>query len=84
MGTGRYPTLEIMQECHRVAETQMVTVALRRIELNADSRSASLIDHVDTKSITLLPNTAGTAFAADTLRLARIGEKGDVVRAGGL
>lgn len=72
MGTGRYPTLEVMQECHRVAETQMVTVALRRIELNADSRSASLIDHVDTQNITLLPNTAGTAFAADTLRLARI------------
>ncbi len=61
-----------MQVCHRVSETQMVTVALRRIEMGETNPAASLIDHIDISSISLLPNTSGAAFAADTLRLARI------------
>lgn len=72
-----------MRRCHEVAETQMVTVAMRRYETgkSAEARngltalaagSASLLDHIDTTKITLLPNTSGSAFAADALRQARI------------
>jgi thiazole synthase len=63
-----------MRLCHEVAATEMVTVALRRIEIPtaASSPSVSLIDHIDRKKITLLPNTSGAAFGADALRYARI------------
>ncbi|HRP68308.1 MAG TPA: thiazole synthase, partial [Turneriella sp.] len=76
VGTGRYPDLLTMQRCHEVAETQMVTVALRRIDLTAaktpQGKSTAIIDYIDRKKITLLPNTAGVSFAADALRYARI------------
>lgn len=63
-----------MRACHEVAETQMVTVALRRIELPraAVAQPPSMLDHIDTKKIHFLPNTSGCAFAPDALRLARI------------
>ncbi len=54
----------------------MVTVALRRIDLNPPKGTAgnsnAIIDYIDRKKITLLPNTAGVSFAADALRYARI------------
>lgn len=71
VGTGRYPTLEIMRECHEISGTQMVTVALRRIEVR-NAPATPLTDFIDSQKITLLPNTAGAAFSADTLRYARI------------
>ncbi|MFO1471421.1 MAG: thiazole synthase [Turneriella sp.] len=72
VGTGRYPTLDIMRACHEASGTQMVTVAMRRMEMGKSSPSASLTDHIDLKKITLLPNTAGAAFTADALRMARL------------
>lgn len=76
MGTGRYPDLETMRLCHEASGTEMVTVALRRINLTAGSAqpgdSASIIDHIDRQKITLLPNTSGVSFGADALRSARI------------
>lgn len=83
VGTGRYASLEEMQRCHEAAETQMVTVALRRIETFRTGESSptsitaaggvkSILDFIDLKKITLLPNTSGSAFAADALRQARI------------
>lgn len=71
VGTGRYPTLEIMRQCHEVCGTQMVTVALRRIDPGAQG-NAQLADFIDTKKITLLPNTSGSATAGETLRQARL------------
>lgn len=56
----------------------MVTVALRRYEMASSSvtqpaaRASALLDYIDQKRITLLPNTSGSAFAADALRQARI------------
>jgi thiazole synthase len=52
----------------------MVTVALRRIELPQSQLEAppSMLDYIDTQKIHFLPNTSGCAFAADTLRQARI------------
>jgi thiazole synthase len=79
VGTGRYASLEEMRRCHEAAGTQMVTVALRRYEGGAHSGARpgtiaeqSLLDFIDLSRITLLPNTSGSAFAADALRQARI------------
>ncbi len=49
----------------------MVTVAMRRMEMVKGVQSASLIEHIDLKKVSLLPNTAGAAFTADALRMAR-------------
>src|SRR5512133_3972898 len=70
LGTGKYATFELMRECHRVSECEMVTVATRRVEL--DRTKASLLDFIDPKKMFLLPNTAGCYTAEDAVRYARL------------
>lgn len=75
LGTGKYADFEIMQKCHSAAETEMVTVALRRVNLSSGGMlkpRRNIIDFIDTEKITLLPNTAGAHSAEEALRLARI------------
>ena len=72
VGTGKYPSHAVMQQAHQAAGADMVTVAVRRVDLT-DRSAGSLLDHID-DSIFLLPNTAGCYTADDavrTLRLAR-------------
>lgn len=73
LGTGKYPSHEIMQGAHRAGGTEMVTVAVRRVDITR--RSASLLDFIDTAAITLLPNTAGCYTAADAVRTAQLGRE---------
>jgi thiazole synthase len=73
LGTGKYPSHDIMQAAHRAAAVDMVTVAVRRVDISR--RSASLLDFVDTAAITLLPNTAGCFTAADAVRAAHLGRE---------
>ena len=73
LGTGKYPSHEIMQAAHRAGGTEMVTVAVRRVDITR--RSASLLDFIDTAAITLLPNTAGCYTAADAVRTAQLGRE---------
>jgi thiazole synthase len=73
LGTGKYPSHEIMRAAHEASGTECVTVAVRRV--NLDRREASLLDFVDTKRITLLPNTAGCFTAEDAIRTARLGRE---------
>jgi len=73
LGTGKYPSHEIMQAAHRAAATEMVTVAVRRVDITR--QSASLLDFVDPAAITLLPNTAGCFTAADAVRTAHLGRE---------
>ena len=58
LGTGKYPDFELMRESFEVSGTEMVTVAIRRIDLN-DTSGRSLLDYIDRDKYTLLPNTAG-------------------------
>lgn len=64
LGTGKYPSNEIMRACHEAGGTEMVTVAIRRIDLKAKT---SLLDFVDRTKIRLLPNTAGCYTVNDAL-----------------
>ncbi|MEP7116840.1 MAG: thiazole synthase [Acidobacteriota bacterium] len=73
LGTGKYPSHALMQAAHRAAATEMVTVAVRRVDITR--RSASLLDFVDADAITLLPNTAGCYTAADAVRTAHLGRE---------
>src|SRR5690606_2816935 len=71
VGTGKYPSHEIMRAAHEASGTEMVTVAVRRIDLSATGPS-SLLSWIDTTRIVLLPNTAGCYTADDAVRTARL------------
>jgi len=73
LGTGKYPSSEIMQAAHRAGGTALVTVAVRRVDITR--QSASLLDFIDTTVIALLPNTAGCYTAADAIRTAHLGRE---------
>jgi thiazole synthase len=81
VGTGKYPSHAIMRAAHEASETEMVTVAVRRVDLSR--RAESLLDFIDTKRFTLLPNTAGCYTADEAVRtayLAREAGLGDMVK----
>jgi thiazole synthase len=67
IGTGKYPSLEVMRACHEASGSEMVTVAVRRLDLNAP-REQSLLSFIDTNRMRLLPNTAGCYTADDAVR----------------
>ena len=71
VGTGKYPSLEIMQRAHEASGTQMVTVAIRRIHLD-DPSGKTLIDYLDRSRLTILPNTAGCYTAKDAVLTAKL------------
>jgi thiazole synthase len=74
VGTGKYPGNEVMAEAHRRSGTDMVTVAVRRIDLKAP-KGQSLLDFIDRDKIMILPNTAACYNADDAVRTARLGRE---------
>jgi thiazole synthase len=74
VGTGKYATLELMRDCLEASGAQVVTVAVRRERL-MDRQGRNLLDYLDLKRYTILPNTAGCFSAADALRTARLGRE---------
>jgi thiazole synthase len=74
VGTGKYPSNQVMTEAHRRSGTDMVTVAVRRIDLKAP-KGQSLIDFVDRERIMILPNTAACYNVDDAVRTARLGRE---------
>jgi thiazole synthase len=74
VGTGKYPSNEVMAEAHRRSGTDMVTVAVRRVDLKAP-KGQSLLDFIDREKIMILPNTAACYNVDDALRTARLGRE---------
>ncbi len=72
-GTGKYSSLEIMRKAHQASGTRLVTVAVRRVPLTRGE--GGLLDFIDTKTIGLLPNTAGCFSAEEAIRYARLGRE---------
>jgi thiazole synthase len=72
VGTGKYAGYELMSECLDASGTQCITVAVRRERL-IDAAGKNLLDFVDTRRYTILPNTAGCFTAEDAVRVARLG-----------
>ena len=74
VGTGKYSSFDAMRHAHEASGAEMVTVAVRRVNISDRSRE-SLLDYIDTSRIALLPNTAGCYTAEDAVRTARLGRE---------
>lgn len=74
VGTGKYRTFQEMQRAHEASGADMVTVAVRRVNLS-DRSKESLLDYIDRKKFFLLPNTAGCYTAEEAVRTARLGRE---------
>src|SRR5258705_4575845 len=71
VGTGKYRSFQEMQRCHQASGAEMVTVAVRRVNLT-DRSKESLLDHIDRSKIFILPNTAACYTADDAVRTAML------------
>jgi thiazole synthase len=69
VGTGKYETMQIMKDALEASGAEMVTVAIRRVDLGGGE---SLLDYIDTGRFTILPNTAGCYTAEEAVRTARL------------
>jgi thiazole synthase len=74
VGTGKYASYELMAGSLELSGTDCITVAVRRERL-IDAQGNNLLDHIDTRRYTLLPNTAGCFTADDAVRVARLGRE---------
>jgi thiazole synthase len=71
VGTGKYRSFQEMARCHAASGAEMVTVAVRRVNLTDKSRE-SLLDYIDRTKFIILPNTAACYTADDAIRTARL------------
>src|SRR6202161_3210994 len=74
VGTGKYRSFQEMARCHEASGAEVVTVAVRRVNLT-DRTKESLLDHVDRTKFFLLPNTAACYTADEAIRTARLGRE---------
>lgn len=70
VGTGKFPSGAAMRAAIESSETEIVTVALRRVD--AAARTEDILDFIDTERVLLLPNTSGAQDAAEAVRLAKL------------
>ncbi len=71
VGTGKYPSNAVMAQAHEASGADMVTVAVRRVNVTDRSRE-SLLDYIDPERMFILPNTAGCYTADDAIRTAHL------------
>ena len=71
VGTGKYKSFQQTAEAIKASGTDIVTVAVRRVNIT-DKKEPSLMDYIDPKKITYLPNTAGCFNSRDALRTLRL------------
>ena len=71
VGTAKYPTLEVMQAAHAASGAEVVTAAIRRINLD-DKSGKTLLDYIDRSKYTILPNTAGCYTAQEAVLTAQL------------
>ncbi|MBV9769414.1 MAG: thiazole synthase [Bryobacterales bacterium] len=74
VGTGKYRSFQEMARCHQASGAEVVTVAVRRVNLT-DRSKESLIDYIDRSKMFILPNTAGCYTADEAIRTARLGRE---------
>src|SRR5215211_263104 len=74
VGTGKYSSFAVMAQAHEAAGAEMVTVAVRRVNIH-DRGKESLLDYIDTNRLVILPNTAACFTAEEAIRTARLGRE---------
>src|SRR5690606_12438440 len=71
LGTGKYPNFAIQKEAVEVSETEILTFAVRRMNIFEPSQP-NFLEQLDVKKYTLLPNTAGAKTAEEAVRIAKL------------
>ncbi len=74
IGTGKYRSFQEMVRCHEESGAEVVTVAVRRVNLT-DKTKESMLDYIDRDKFFILPNTAACYTAEDAIRTARLGRE---------
>jgi thiazole synthase len=74
VGTGKYRSFEEMARAHAASGADMVTIAVRRVNVT-DRSKESLLEYIDRSKIFILPNTAGCYSADEAIRAARLGRE---------
>ncbi|HEV8345708.1 MAG TPA: thiazole synthase [Vicinamibacterales bacterium] len=74
VGTGKYSSHSVMVKAHDASGAEMITVAVRRVNIS-DRSKESLLDYIDTSKYFILPNTAGCYTADEAVRTARLGRE---------
>ena len=75
VGTGKYEDEEIAVDAIKASGAEIVTVAVRRIELDSKKRADCILNYISPKKFTILPNTAGCFNAKDAIRVAKLGRE---------
>lgn len=70
VGTGKFASFEVMRAAHKASASQMVTVALRRVDLKNPQNN--ILNFIDTEQMTILPNTAGCYSVKEALQVAEL------------
>jgi thiazole synthase len=71
VGTGKYPSMDVMRAAHAASGAEMVTVAIRRINID-DPAGKTMLDYIDRTQMKILPNTAGCYTAKDAILTAHL------------
>ncbi|WLF30502.1 thiazole synthase [Bacillus altitudinis] len=71
LGTGKYPSFELQKEAVNVSEAEILTFAVRRMNIFEPSQP-NFLEQLDLSAYTLLPNTAGASTAEEAVRIARL------------
>ncbi len=82
VGTGKYPSLDVQREAILQSGAEIVTVAVRRVDLTGKT-GPTVLDALDRKRHTLLPNTAGCYSVEEAVRTARLAREvgmGDLIK----
>src|SRR6202162_6225064 len=74
VGTGKYRSFQEMARCHAASGAEVVTVAVRRVNLT-DKSKESLLDYIDRSKFFILANTAACYTADEAIRTARLGRE---------
>jgi thiazole synthase len=74
VGTGKYRTFQEMARCHEASGSEVVTVAVRRVNFS-DRSKETLIDYINREKMFILPNTAACYTADEAIRTARLGRE---------
>ncbi|KOA82221.1 thiazole synthase [Bacillus stratosphericus] len=71
LGTGKYPSFEVQKEAVNVSEAEILTFAVRKMDIFEPSQP-NFLEQLDLSAYTLLPNTAGASTAEEAVRIARL------------
>ncbi|MFJ7853737.1 thiazole synthase [Peribacillus frigoritolerans] len=71
LGTGKYPNFDVQKQSVEVSETEILTFAVRRMNI-FEASQPNFLEKLDLKKYTLLPNTAGATTAKEAVRIAQL------------